>query len=298
MTPAEERRWRELAESIRFSLDSIKDQIEAVAKNSDSNKNADEPRPQPVIRAELQLPPAITEKYAAAQHEEQRIETKKLDLEHRKFRIERRKLIVEGIVAAGVALTLFTAYHQWKAMLESNKITREALEITERAYLNAGFPVLHLDKATVWVPIENSGRLPSRDVGITATTMHFEFGGTDPAKTFSMSDFTWGGPGDMTSVPPGKGYFGVTIPISKLSPEAAAWAVQAEGIKNGRRPLHVSGTIEYNTGFTSSTGSPKRDTFRFCFQYRPEPEPRWETCPIIYLTEEVKKKLKANESKH
>lgn len=64
MTPADERRWRELAEDIRAELRLISEQLKAIHEDSKANKGSNQPQPQKVIVSELSLPVAITEQYS------------------------------------------------------------------------------------------------------------------------------------------------------------------------------------------------------------------------------------------
>jgi hypothetical protein len=84
------------------------------------------------------------------------------------------KLMVSftGVIALCTVIYAVVAYFQWTALIESNKINRDALESVQRAYVNFSTAVettIVLDpythKANTWkftVPMENSGVTPTR----------------------------------------------------------------------------------------------------------------------------------------
>jgi len=64
MTPADERRWRDFFEAalrpLISGLSAIKNQLESIEQGNEA-ESSKEPPPQPIIRAELDLPIAIGE---------------------------------------------------------------------------------------------------------------------------------------------------------------------------------------------------------------------------------------------
>lgn len=113
-----------LVRSLIRILDAIKKQIDAVAENAKTGKESKEPAPPQRISAEINFLPEVTGRYYAEQD-------KSYGLQRRIFWI--------GVLTL-LALTVYTriTYEQWKAMLDSNAINREALESVQRAFVNIG----------------------------------------------------------------------------------------------------------------------------------------------------------------
>lgn len=104
-----------------------------------SNTAKQEPDPEKVIRAELQVPPEIIETYKAGQKEQERLEqekikaykdnqekqgnfgTKKFELAKKASHIDMVRLVVEFLAVIGLVATLILGYFQREEMVESNE---------------------------------------------------------------------------------------------------------------------------------------------------------------------------------
>lgn len=245
MTPADERRWRELLQSFLASLmgglDAIKEQIKSISEQSQSQKETREVQTQrpPSLRAELALPPTITDNYEASQHEQQRIEREKLKLESRKVWLEACKLIVEVLVFIGVAATLVVAYQQWQAMLDSNKLTREALEGAQRAVVFSDAPEWLFDALSVRMRVYNTGKIPTGP--FTVKTAQFRRIGDKVIPATKETVYRNFGP-DRKRIPPGS-HISYIIPILGVSTADVA------AIKSGQQSIDFSVDIFYDDGF-------------------------------------------------
>jgi len=134
MTPADERRWRELVEALSasvralvVSLNTIQDQIKAIAEHAQTKKDTGDAQPPSIIQVELQLPSAINEACKTYEHQQdrqERFEAESLDLGKRTHNLEKYKFWAEVVVAGLLLGTLVVTISQWRAMLESNKLTR------------------------------------------------------------------------------------------------------------------------------------------------------------------------------
>jgi len=135
MTPADERRWRGIAESLRECLVAIKDQIQAVHKDQESCQNSEKPQPPVVVRSELQLPSAITNNYETDQEERQRIDRKRL-------KVERWAMGMAILTFFAVAATIVIATRQWQAMRHSNELTSPTFAFLNDERASSVAPVL------------------------------------------------------------------------------------------------------------------------------------------------------------
>ena len=183
-----------LLRSLVKVLDTIKEQIETIteyAKAQEKPKEPAPPGPPQRVSAEIYFPPEISNRYYA---------------EHNKAHRIQRWTFWVGVLTLGalVAYTCVT-YHEWQAMLESNRITRISAEAAQsaaatakatldtseksfkqeqRAYVSATtfnmtnppicrFPPDNGTRVCVDVHTFNSGRTPA--IG-SRTTRHVTFG--------------------------------------------------------------------------------------------------------------------------
>ncbi len=149
-----------------------------------------------------------------------------------------------------IAYTIFAGF-QWRAMLESNRLSRAALQISQRAYLHGKkITSVEDDKAlTITLEIENSGHLPSK--GTVVNVQCIRPGVSDiPACT--------SGPigGEFTNIYPG-------TPYSIVMPTARLFDYERRDLRGGKHPvIAVHGEVYYGTGFEKQI-----NLSIFCYNY-------------------------------
>lgn len=129
-------------------------QIEGQAEQKESGYHGSEAAP--VARPDVQIPQAIVDRYDANQKETHRQATLSGFFQG----------MTLVIVAAYTALT----YWQWQAMLQQNRNSQHALEVTERAWVNVK-PEFSSDTSptvTGTLEITNSGKTPALHIEVNA----------------------------------------------------------------------------------------------------------------------------------
>ena len=121
------------------------------------NPNGDPNPIPPMLNAELQIPEAVIEKYDSAQQ--------KAD------RLEKVRLGVEVLTLVAIVAYACISYQQWIATQQSAdaatsaaKTARDALHISERAYLTLAGPTTDMGKKASKLVLTNSGRMAARNV--------------------------------------------------------------------------------------------------------------------------------------
>lgn len=146
-------------------------------------------------------------------------------------------------VAAG---TQATAAQTTAGAAQSAAVTaKDALHISERAYVTQGPPEIDTAKSMIGIPIVNSGRIPSGKVEVVGYEVTF-----NPDKmTEGFTPFKdvverHKGVTDFASIPPGTPpTLSIGFPIPKMSKDR---------LNNGSQLIVIVGTITYNDGFPNS----------------------------------------------
>ena len=132
--------------------------VQEHTKSISSNEHSQERQSKSdiLVRSELNIPPSIIDRYDADQKE--------------KYRLERWKFRVEILTLIGIFCAAAVALYQWRAMVESNYINREALISVQRAFVS--FKTIKAvgikdnnERITDWrfsIIWENTGATPTR----------------------------------------------------------------------------------------------------------------------------------------
>lgn len=171
---------------------------------------------------------------------------------------ERSILLGHGqlIVAARNAQTAEDTLREMKSggsdtrtLAESTKSSaqtaKEALHISERAYITWSNPVLHIARKMITIPITNAGRIPSGRVTaiIYEDTMTVPAGQVGEAvRAFRLDRHK--SIINITSVPPS------STPVSSL--EIPVEFVDLSALQHSTQKIQLVGTITYNDGFAGS----------------------------------------------
>ncbi|MGH9426872.1 MAG: hypothetical protein ACRD2L_11300, partial [Terriglobia bacterium] len=175
MTPADERRWRELSDALRADIHAIRKQLEAIQENSKADKNTEHPEPEKIVVSELRLPVAVAAYYDA----EQRDRPGQARWRRIRFVLEFAALFVAGALAFITNSTLGEIKRQTessgiaaRAAKDGANAARESLTSVQRAFIiphvpeTTGILKEGPDRAIRrWefrVPWENTGSTPSR----------------------------------------------------------------------------------------------------------------------------------------
>jgi hypothetical protein len=139
-------------------------------------------------------------------------------------------------------LTLQQMQAQTVAQKVSANTARDALVISERAYLAIADPRLDIDKQNVSIGISNSGRLPSGPVEVThhEATFNLDSGNT-LVRLDKAIERHWKRT-KLQSVPPG-----TPIAIKVVIPK-----MDKGRLENGLQTVIVAGVISYNDGFPNT----------------------------------------------
>jgi hypothetical protein len=171
--------------------------------------------------------------------------------------------IQRWMLRATIALALLTTAYVIITYRQLQTAKR-SLEVTQRAYLGTTTPDIDfVNGGRIRLPIENFGHMPSPRIYQGTAQVLFK---TSNGSTIRQSSQPFGG--DRTAIPPGKGYFGVSIPL-------AVSAQEKNAIDHGEETIWVAGSIEYDTGFG------ERDKYSFCQIYNRDPAIQWNACPIV-----------------
>jgi hypothetical protein len=184
-------------------------------------------------------------------------------------------------IAAGQQAT--ATQDQARKMDAALSQNRKALVISERAYLHVASP--SITQQGISLPIENSGHVAAPSVSVKVERIVANVL-TEKLMAFSPKSKTFNFGGDRTPVPPGRSYYGITIPLNDLDAE------DRNALDDNTKVLYISGKIIYAIGFGS------RDEFSFCFVYN-RLHPLFDSCAVVKFSDlrrfddEMKKRDKA-----
>ncbi len=153
---------------------------------------------------------------------------------------------------------------QLNGILETNKISRATLEMSQRAYLFAETPIFIRQQPKVAIGINNLGHTPATKVKVYVHEARFKETGGVPNVIHSKS-YEFGG--DMTQIPSENGRYGVTILLEDLGEN------EISEIITGHEQLQIGITIEYYSGFHD-------DKPGFCYRYASFNAGAWDACPV------------------
>jgi hypothetical protein len=172
-------------------------------------------------------------------------------------RHERWMVFLTMVITGITGIYACFAYKQWRAMLVTNQQTKQALHISERAYINTNSPTFDVSTKVLTIQINNDGHIPSGEFVNVTHEATIDCPSPSPMCRPNLKDaveYHWKRH-QVLSNPPGKGLFTLAIPIpkfsaSKYTPQGATQAVL------------VAGRIKYDDGFPDD-GLPE---WSFCFQ--------------------------------
>jgi hypothetical protein len=147
---------------------------------------------------------------------------------------------------------------------------RDALELSERAYLNLG--KVRISPQGIAMPIENIGRLSAPRVWVHVTRVIDK----NPVKKGTSIEKVFDLGGDRTPVAPGTDRDGVTVPWDDIKSHIPSFTDETE-------TLTVYGKIHYEIGFntTDKKPVPKTDDLFFCYTFNPKNMAAFDHCPIL-----------------
>jgi hypothetical protein len=173
-------------------------------------------------------------------------------------------------IASGQLIQMNKQYPELQKSADAAKksadTASDTLTFSERAYVHIG-PIESDFRAkgnsVIRIPIENSGHIPSPQMAIDGVITRLRKGESSP---FDVQPLKAGG--DETQIPPGTGYYKITLDLKNWPPE------EIKRILADNERVGIAGTLDYATGFG------KRDQSSFCFYYVPDPAIGWTPCPI------------------
>lgn len=228
--------------SINNGFDSVKVQVDAIAKNTQpATQPAQPPRPTPVtVNTEVKFPPAITHYYESKQQKKPRLKIPQL-----------LTFTVSFLTLGVVAVYTVMNYQQWQAAIDGNNISRNNSVISQRAYLAGGR--VEIELYGINISIVNVGHVPA-----TITAVSFTYGRININKKPPNLDSKVVQSNTLRSqiMPTPVTNFGMVVTLPKLSKTD-----QAE-VDSGVQQLVVDGTITYEAGFNDTNQMPIADTLR------------------------------------
>src|ERR1035438_4822250 len=128
---------------------------------------------------------------------------------------------------------------------------RDALHVSERAYIVTGAPVLELDTNIVDIPVSNTGHIPSGSLRIVVHEATIDVKPTAPPGIIPTTEQHWQHY-DVTPIPPSNGAtYTIDTPVQ---------GVVASKINSGHQQIFVAGSITYHDGFPDTP----EQTWLFC----------------------------------
>ncbi len=192
-----------------------------------------------------------------------------------KERQKRREKFRTGLEVAGFIVlffyTTFNGFMYWE-MRKATEAAKRALEVTERAYINAGIPTAYTyslkdnapqNQGRVMIPIENAGHIAARNLTCYADEERVLGSKViHSASVILCEEGTW--------IPPGTGSYAFGVPLLDFQPN------EMREIKSGREEIRLAGKIVYDDGFGT------KDESYFCFVSDPTIPSEWKVCKIIF----------------
>lgn len=137
-------------------LDAIKKQIDAIAKHADACEKADKTKsPDTVPVIEVQFPVEVSKKYYAEQN--------------KGYGLQKWGFWVGVLTLISLIVYTVITYHQWQAMLDSNRTNRDALVSVQRAFISVG-PIESIRASdgtfTIRFRWDNSGATPTKTMSV------------------------------------------------------------------------------------------------------------------------------------
>jgi hypothetical protein len=151
---------------------------------------------------------------------------------------------------------------------------KEALHVSEKAYVVTGAPVLQLDTDVVDLPVSNRGHIPSGSLRIVVHEATLDVEPTARPGIIQPTEQHWQHY-DVTSIPPSNGAdYSINTPVQ---------AVVASKILSGHQQIIIAGTITYNDGFPDTP----EQTWLFCdagLYWEKLKKVQWMPCdPVAYI---------------
>ena|ERR1700733_3138635 len=209
------------------------------SENRNSKENAFHPQAEILpASTELESPPA-------ASHCEQPHDQKKHWLDYVTFGLELLGLVVLCVYAAYTIKIYRANKTSADAAKSAADTAKDALHISERAYVSVGSLQLDTAKSLISVAIANSGHIPSGKVEIVSYEVTFNpdkplQGGT----SFKYIVERHKGITHFTSISPGiPPLVGMIVPVPQMSTKL---------LNSGMQKIMVVGMISYNDGFPDS----------------------------------------------
>jgi hypothetical protein len=125
---------------------------------------------------------------------------------------------------------------------------KEALHISERAYVHAGFPLVRWDKKAIYIPLQNNGRIPSGPVHIV---LHIQKN-TKSSDGGTYTESRWMEQ-SIKSIALGET---VTTPGVGFDPSL---------VRSGKQWFTLGIVVEYNDGFSDTRS--RSEESAFCSNY-------------------------------
>lgn len=166
------------------------------------------------------------------------------------------------------------AITQASAAKSAAETAKEALHISERAYIIIGLPILDTTAKDITIPVLNTGHIPSGKV--VGTVHEFSLDGVDPTGRSSRNRETeahWKHY-ELSSVPTSGQTMNFIVSVPSLN---------IESLNTGHENIVVVGIISYNDGFPDDPAQ----QWPFCEGIALLPRGKnlqWEICnPVVYL---------------
>ena len=151
---------------------------------------------------------------------------------------------------------------------------KEALHVSDRAYIVTGAPILHLDTDVVETPVSNTGHIPSGRLRAVVHEATLDVVPLAPSRLIHPTEQHWKHY-DVQPMPPSNGTtYAINTPVQ---------AVVASKINDGHQQIIIAGSITYNDGFPDTP----EQTWLFCnvgTYFEKLQKVQWETCdPATYI---------------
>ena len=248
MNPEETFRLRRELAAMRSRIeelsDTIKEHSKAIHSAQEAQQRAKEtPKPVPVVVA-----------YNEQTARDAKTENDRQYGTQNSIKNWTRAAVIAASIYAGIAgLTWWEIYKQYTKIEESADAAkraadtaRDALHISERAYLADGAPSINFPTKSVTIPFPNSGHIPSGAVQIVIheATINVATPTAADIDLRTAIERHWGRY-NFQSIPPAPVYpIAVAVPVPQMS-EAL--------LDSGRQTILLAGFIAYNDGFPDTT---------------------------------------------
>jgi len=189
------------------------------------------------------FPPALVDEYYASKKTGER-------RDKNRFYIEIATLAIVAIYAALTAVQSCQAIKSADAAKSAADTARDALHVSERAYINIATPKIDAAQGLFYLPIQNTGHIPSGIAQIIVHEATFNAPAINPEDISSAAEKHWKKQ-DFISIAPG-----MPLQINVLLPAASA-----QKLIDGQQIVIVAGSISANDGFPDT---PQRNGL-FCW---------------------------------